>query len=50
MEKNLEYIKTKRNEFKLEFENGENDYGKKNKKELEKFQKKISDLEISKEL
>ena len=36
----LKYINTKRNEFKLEFENGEKDYRKLNKKELDKFLEK----------
>ena len=47
----LKYINTKRNEFKLEFENGEIDYRKINKIELDKFlDKKLGELEISKEL
>ena len=47
----LKYIDTKRDEFKLEFENGEKDYRKINKKELDKFlDKKLGELEISKDL
>ena len=47
----LKYINTKRDEYTLEFENGEKDYRKTNKKELEKFQeRKLGDLNISKEL
>ena len=47
----LKYINTKRDEFKLEFENGEKDYRKINKKELDNFlNKKLGELEISKEL
>ena len=47
----LKYIITKRNEFKLEFENGEKDYRKMNKKELDNFlEKKLGELNISKEL
>ena len=47
----LKYIRTKREEFKLEFENGEKDYRKINTKELDKFlNKKLGELEISKEL
>ena len=47
----LRYINTKRDEFKLEFENGEKDYRKINKKELDNFLKnKLGNLEISKEL
>ena len=47
----LKYINTKRNEFKLEFENGEKDYRRINKKELDKFlERKLGELEISKEL
>ena len=37
IDKYLKYINTKRDEFKLEFENGEEDYRKINKKELDKF-------------
>ena len=33
----LKYINTKREKFKLNFENGEKDYRKINKKELDKF-------------
>ena len=36
----LKYINTKREEFKLKFENGEKDYRKINKKELDKFLEK----------
>ena len=48
----LKYINVKRDEFKLEFESGEKDYRKINKKELDKFflGKKLGELEISKEL
>ena len=47
----LKYIKTKRDGFKLEFENGEKDYRKINKKELDKFlEKKLGDLKISRDL
>ena len=47
----LKYIKNKRDEFKLEFENGEKDYRKMNKKELDRIlEKKLGELEISKEL
>ena len=50
-DENLNYINTKRNEFILEFENGEKDYRKINKKELDKFlERKLGELEISKEL
>ena len=51
IDKYLKYINIKREEFKLEFENGENDYRKINKKELDKFlDKKLGELEISKDL
>ena len=40
IDKYLNYINTKRNKFKLEFENGEKDYRKINKKELDKFLEK----------
>ena len=51
IDKYLEYINTKRDEFKLEFENGEKDYRKINEKELDKFlDKKLGELNISKEL
>ena len=40
IDKYLKYINTKRVEFKLELENGEKDYRKINKKELEKFLEK----------
>ena len=51
MDKYLKYINTKRNEFNLEFENGEKDYRKINKKELDKFlERKLGELEIIKEL
>ena len=47
----LKYINTKRDEFKLNFENNEKDYRKINKKELDKFlEKKLGNLEISKKL
>ena len=47
----LKYINSKRDEFKTEFENGEKDYRKINKKELDKFlERKLGGLEISKEL
>ena len=47
----LNYIHIKRNEFKLEFENGEKDYRKNNNKESDKFlDKKLGELELSKEL
>ena len=47
----FKYINTKREEFKLEFENGEKDYRKINKKELDKFlEKKLGELEVSKDL
>ena len=51
IDKYLKYINTKRNEFKLEFENGEKDYRKINNKELDKFlERKLGELNISKEL
>ena len=47
----LKYINTKRDEFRLEFENGEKDYRKINNKELDKFlDTKLGELEISTEL
>ena len=47
----LKYINIKRYEFELEFENGEKDYRKTNKRELDKvLEKNLGDLEISKEL
>ena len=47
----LKYINIKRDEFKLEFENGEKDYRKINKKELDNFlDKKLGELNISKDL
>ena len=47
----LKNINTKRDEFKLEFENGEKDYRKINNKELDKFlDKKLGGLKISKYL
>ena len=47
----LKYINTKRDEFRVEIENGEKDYRKINKKELDKFlDEKLGGLEISKEL
>ena len=43
----LKYIKIKRDEYKVEFENGKEDYRKKYKEELEKFlDKKLGDLGI----
>ena len=51
IDKYLKYINTKRDEFKLEFENGEKDYRKINKKELDNFlNNKLGNLEISKDL
>ena len=51
IDKFLNYINTKRDKFKLEFENGEKDYRNINKKELDKFrEKKLGELEISKNL
>ena len=51
IDKYLKYINTKREEFKLEFKNGEKDYRKINTKELDDFlNKKLGELEISKEL
>ena len=51
IDKYLKYINTKRDEYTLEFENGEKDYRKINKKELEKFlEKKLGELNISREL
>ena len=45
IDKYLKYINTKREEFKLEFENGEKDYRKINTKELDKFlNKKLGEL------
>ena len=47
----LKYINTKLNEIKLEFEIGEKDYRKKNKKEVDNFlHEKFGELVISKEL
>ena len=46
----LKNINTKRDEFKLEFENGETDYRKINRKEINKFLRKLGDLVISEEL
>ena len=47
----LKYITTKRREYTLAFENGEKDYRKINKKELDKFlERKLGELEISKDL
>ena len=47
----LKYITTKRKEYTLAFENGEKDYRKINKKELDKFlERKLGELENSKEL
>ena len=51
IDKFLKYINTKRDKFKLEFENGEKVYRKINNKELDKFlERKLGELEISKEL
>ena len=51
IDKYSKYINTKRNEFRLEFENGEKDYRRINKKELDKFlEKKLGELEISADL
>ena len=51
IDKYLKYIITKRDKFKLEFENGEKDYRKINNKELDKFlEKKLGELNISKDL
>ena len=51
IDKYLNYINTKRDKLKLEFENGEKDYRKINKKELDKFlEKKLGELEVSKDL
>ena len=51
IDKYLKYINTKRDEFKTEFENGEKDYRKINKKELDKFlERKLGEINISKEL
>ena len=51
IDKYLNYINTKRNEFKTEFENGEKDYRKINNKELDKFlERKLGELNISKDL
>ena len=47
----LKYINTKRDEFKIQFENNEKDYRKINKKELDNFlDKKLGELEVSKDL
>ena len=47
----LKYINIEREEFKLEFENGENDYRKVIKKQLDIFlEKNQGELEISKEI
>ena len=51
IDKYLKYINNKREEFKLIFENGEKDYRKINKKELDDFlNKKLGELNISKDL
>ena len=51
IDKYLNYINTKHDEFKLEFVNGEEDYRKINNKELDKFlDNKLGELNISKEL
>ena len=51
IDKYIKYINTKREEYTLEFENGEKVYRKINKKELNNFlEKKLGELEISKEL
>ena len=45
------YNDTKRNKYRLQFENDENDYRKINNKELDKFlEKRLGELELSKEL
>ena len=47
----LKFINIKREEFKLKFENGEKDYRKINKKELDNFlEKQLGELNISKDL
>ena len=51
IDKYFKYINSKRDKFKIDFENGEKDYRKINKKELDKFlEKKLGELEISKDL
>ena len=51
IDKYLNYINTKREKFKTEFENGEKDYRKINNKELDKFlERKLGELNISKDL
>ena len=51
IDKYLKFINTKRDEFKIKFENNEKDYRKIIKKDLDKFiNKKLGELEISKEL
>ena len=51
IDESLKYINTKRDQYTLEFENGEKDYRKINKKELDKFlERKLGDINISKEL
>ena len=51
IDKYLKYINTKREEFKLEFENEEKDYRKINTNELDNFlNNKLGNLEISKDL
>ena len=47
----LKHINIKRNEFNLEFEIGESDYGNINKNQLDKFlDKKLGEFEIFKEI
>ena len=47
----MKFINIKREEFKLKFENGEKDYRKINKKELDNFlEKQLGELNISKDL
>ena len=51
IDKYLKYINTKRDKFKVEFENGEKDYRNINKKELDDFlDKKLGELNISDDL
>ena len=51
VEEYLKFINIKREEFKFKFENGEKDYRKLNKKELDNFLgKKFGELNISKDL
>ena len=47
----LRFFRIKRNDFELEFENGEKDQRNKNKKELDKLlDRKLGEFELSKEL